>query len=217
MFLPIYSGPTAAVSSWLAGLDDAEPDALQTQLSQSALLKWKRRNVGHRCFTVVRHPVVRAHAAFVEKILIVGEDHDANARGILERNYELAIPAQFPDVNYSPSDHRAAFKEFLKFVKANLTGQTGVGVNAHWATQHRTLQGFAEFALPDVVMREDRLEDDLAVIAAQIGKSTMPQVDDVTDPHAALLADIYDDEIEALTKAAYRRDYETFGFDSYEP
>jgi len=216
MFLPIDSGPTDAVSSWLAGLDEVKPTELMTQLNQSALRKWKRENVGHRCFTVVRHPVARAHAAFVDVVLSADKGHWANVREMLLSKYKLPIPVYYPDAEYDQTKHKLAFKEFLKFIKANLTGQTGVRVNSNWATQQHIIQGFSQFAVPDFIMREDRLEDDLAIIAAQIGKTAMPNINGMTDPHAELLSSIYDDEIEKLTKKAYQRDYETFGFDRYQ-
>jgi hypothetical protein len=77
------------------------------------------------------------------------------------------------------------------------------------------LQGFAEFALPDMILREDRLDEDLAILAAQIGKKTMPQVTDLTDPHKVQLKDIYDDEVETAVRDVYQRDYMTFGFGPY--
>jgi hypothetical protein len=127
----------------------------------------------------------------------------------------LPIPAKYPDPVYTPLEHRAAFLAFLKFVKSNIASQTAIRVDANWATQSQALQGFAEFASPDLILREERLEEDLGIVAAQVGKSTMPKIADVTDPHAALLAEIYDDEIEAAVHDVYQRDYIMFGFGPY--
>ncbi len=214
MFLPIGSGPTAAVANWLAGLDDVAPDELLSQVPQSALRKWKRDRTGHRSFTVVRHPVARAHTAFVDQILNAPEQ-GLNLRDTLRRNYKIPMPAQYPSPEYSLENHRTAFKAFLEFLKANLSGQTGVRVSPFWATQLHVIQGFSEFSIPDVVMRESTLEEDLAVLAAQVGKSTMPALADATDPHAELLRSIYDDDIEKRARAAYLKDYDAFGFGPY--
>jgi len=54
------------------------------------------------------------------------------------------------------------------------------------------LQGMTEVGVPDLVIRESRLEADLAILAAQIGRETMPAVAEVTDPHAGWLDLIYD-------------------------
>mgnify|MGYP000038263005 CR=1 FL=1 len=215
MYLPIKSGPVEAVKAWLAGLDDAGPEDLLARFTQKSLRHWKRQLPGHRCFTVVRHPVARAHAAFCDKILFSGEGGFTEIRANLRQQFKLPIPAKYPDANYNRLEHREAFLAFLKFVKSNLAGQTAIRVDAHWATQSQAVQGFAEFASPDLILREDRLEEDLAIVAAQVGKTTMPKVSDATDPHAALLRDIYDGEIEDAVRDVYQRDYIAFGFAAY--
>jgi len=215
MFMPIKSGPIEVVKDWLAGLDDAEADALQMRFTQKTLRQWKRNNPGHRSFVVVRHPVARAHAAFCDKILQTGEGGFVEIRALLRKHFKLPIPADYPDAEYNRLEHRAAFLEFLKFVKSNLAGQTGIRVDAHWATQAQAVQGFAEFGSPDLILREHRLEEDLAILASQIGKMTMPQVPDVTDPHEGLLRSIYDEEVEAAARSVYQRDYTAFGFGHY--
>jgi LPS sulfotransferase NodH len=215
LYLPIKSGPVAVVIEWLAGLDDARQDDLLGKFTQKSLRQWKRQLPGHRSFTVLRHPVARAHAAFCNKILTTDEGSLTEIRNILRNQFKLPIPAKYPDSAYTSLEHRAAFLAFLKFVKSNIASQTTIRVDAHWATQSQALQGFAEFASPDLILREARLEEDLAILAAQVGKSTMPMIADVTDPHSALLTEIYDDEIEAAVHDVYQRDYITFGFGPY--
>lgn len=215
MYFPIKAGPVAAVMAWLAGLDDAQPADLLKRFTQKSLRQWKRQQLGHRSFTVVRHPVARIHAAFCDKILSTGEGSFTEIRTILRDQLELPIPADYPDETYTASVHRDAFLAFLKFVKSNLGGQTTVRVDPYWATQSQVVQGFAEFAAPDLILREDQLEEGLGIAAAQIGKLTMPKVADMTDPHAALLAEIYDEEVEAMVQDAYQRDYIAFGFGPY--
>jgi len=212
IYLPIRSGPEAAVCTWLASLDDAEPDALVGGFTQKTLRQWKRQHVGHRCFTVVRHPVARAHAAFCDKILSTDEGSFVEIRKALNAQFKLSLPNKMPSADYNRMEHRTAFLGFLKFLKANLSGQTNIRVDAHWASQAQVVQGFSDFAMPDMILREDRLAEDLAILASQIGKTTMPHVPEVTDQHAAQLKDIYDDEVESATRDAYQRDYMTYGF-----
>lgn len=215
LYLPIKSGPVDIVKDWLAGLDDVLPEDLLSRFTQKSMRQWKRGLPGHRSFTVLRHPVARAHAAFCDKILTTQEGSLVEIRNALRNQFKLPIPVEYPHADYDTATHREAFLAFLKFVKANLGGQTAIRVDAHWATQSQALQGFAEFASPDLVLREDRLEEDLAILATQVGKETMPQVPDVTDPHRALLDQIYDGEIERAVKDAYQRDYIAFGFARY--
>lgn len=215
MYLPVRSGPEAAVTAWLAALDDAVTDDIGGGFTQKTLRQWKRQRPGHRCFTVVRHPVARAHATFCDKILSTGEGSFTEIRKALKNQFKLPLPGKMPSADYGRMEHRTAFLGYLKFVKANLAGQTNIRVDAHWASQAQAVQGFAEFAMPDLILREDRLSEDLAILAAQIGKTTMPQVPDETDPHRRQLNDIYDEEVEAAVRDAYQRDYMTFGFGAF--
>lgn len=215
LYLPIRSGPEAAVAEWLAALDDADVGALQSGFSQKSLRDWKRAHIGHRSFTVVRHPVARAHAAFCDKILRTGEGSYVGIRKTLSQKFDLNLPAHGHGDDFSDEDHRRAFLAYLKFVKSNLGGQTAIRVDSHWATQANALHGFADFTTPDLVLREDRLAEDLAILAAQIGKETMPHVAEVTDLYAAKLASIYNTEIEVTVTDVYQRDYDAFGFGPY--
>ena len=214
LYLPIRSGPERAVTEWLAALDGVPRDALQTGFTQKLLRDWNRAHIGHRSFTVVRHPVARAHAAFCDKILMTGKGGYAGIRKSLVQQFKLNLPDTYPATDYTSPAHKEAFLGFLKFVKSNLGGQTATRVDSHWATQANALQGFADFTSPDLVLREERLEDDLAILAAQIGKDVMPEVG-TTDPHADLLASIYDAQVEAAVQDVYQRDYDAFGFGPY--
>jgi len=213
LYLPIRSGPEEAVSRWLSDLDEGA--STRTGFTQKTLRQWKRDRPGHRSFTVLRHPVARAHAAFCDKILTTGPGSYAEIRKTLNRQFELNLPTESPDDGFDRARHRAAFLGFVRFLKANLAGQTAIRVDPHWTSQAQVLQGFAEFVLPDMVLREDRLQDDLAILAAQIGKGTMPALPSETDPNARRLAEIYDAEVEAAVREVYQRDYMSFGFAAY--
>ncbi|WP_040615774.1 nodulation protein NodH [Oceanicola granulosus] len=210
LFLPIKGGPERAVKHWLAALDGAEPQALRGGFTQKSLRQWKRAHPGHRTFTVLRHPVARAHAAFCARILPAGPKGFPEIRKTLRQVFKVPLPGQNPGPDYDAAAHRAAFTGFLTFLKANLGGQTSVRVDAHWASQAEILQGMAGFALPDMILREDSLAPGLAQLAAQIGREA-PEPGD-SDREAARLASIYDGEIEAMVRDVYQRDYMTFGF-----
>jgi hypothetical protein len=161
---------------------------------------------------VLRHPLARAHAAFCDRILPTGPGAFTEIRNNLRRFYKVPIPKDEPGDEYDAARHRAAFLAFMGFLKVNLAGQTGIRVDAAWSSQTAILQGYATLLLPDMILREDRLEEELAILAAQVGKELMPVVPEVTDRHAERLATIYDPELEALARAVYQRDYLSFGF-----
>jgi hypothetical protein len=72
-----------------------------------------------------------------------------------------------------------------------------------------------QFALPDMILREDRLTEDLAYLAAQVGLEQMPTPATNDDPNIIRLATIYDQDVEAAVANVYQRDYLTFGFGTW--
>lgn len=201
LFLPVPGGPEAQVRTWFAALGP-----VLEGFEQKSLRQWKRANPGLRSFTVIRHPLLRAHAAFRRKIV---EAEAPDLRRILINGHlaELQPPGQpFASVE----SERAAFRIFLRYCRLAAGGQTGLRVDPSLASQTATLQGFASLHPPDLVIREDRLAEGLAYLAAETGLPAplVPTVDPAAD---ALLA-IYDDSFEDLAAQAYARDYLNFGF-----
>lgn len=215
MYLPIRSGPEAEVRAWMAALDGVGEEALQTDFSQKSLRQWLRGNEGHRSFTVLRHPVARAHHAFVTRILMTGKGSFPGIRKTLRRVHKLPIPEGAPDGAWGPVEHRAAFLAFLDFVKANLSGQSAVRQDGAWASQAAILHGMGNFALPDFVLRENELAAYLPAIAQQVGYPDAPEPAQAPDEGPVKLAEIYDAEIEAAAQDAYQRDYLVFGFGNW--
>jgi len=170
LYLPIKGGPTLGIETWLAALDDAEGDDLRRQMNQKDLRAWMRTHPGHRKFTVLPHPLDRAHNAFCNKILSTGPDTFKQIRRHLRKNFDLPLPDDLPDPKYSLADHRAAFSGFLDFVKANLSGQTALRVDPHWCTQTQVMQGFGDFVLPDAVIRADEAGTELPALPSSTVK-----------------------------------------------
>ncbi len=215
IYMPIKSGPEAEVEAWMAALDYVAPDALHTKMNQKGLRQWMRSAKGHRSFTVLRHPAARAHAAFCQRILYPGPTCLGEIRRVLRNFHKLPIPGPGPDETYDRRAHYLAFTAFLEFLRANLRGQTSVRVDANWATQSASLQGMAQFCLPDVIIREDEMQMQLGALAQQVGRhGAAPSAAAPPDqPYA--LEDIYDDDIEALVADIYQRDYIMFGWDRW--
>ena len=212
LYMPIKSGPEDAVVRWLAGLDGVKPSELPTKFNQGQLRQWKRDNPGHRSFTVLRHPIARAHTVFCKRILSTGKGSFAEIRQTLRKQFKLPIPGQEPNESYDRATHHAAFVAFLQFLKANLAGQTGIRVDAHWASQAQIIASFADFGSPDFILREDEMTAWLPALAMQLGQSAPNDPGPVAQDEPFTLADIYDAEIEALGSQVYQRDYTTFGF-----
>lgn len=205
LYMPMRGGPVARVTSWLSSLGGLERDFVQKSLRQ-----WKRTYPGHRSFTVVRHPLARAHAVFCSHIL---GSQQQEFRNMLSRQHGVNLPkmgAGYAD----PQAHREGFLAFLRFVKKNLGGQTSVKVDPHWASQTAVLQGFAQFQGPDAVLREDRLAEGLAWLCAEVG-AAMPPLPAPTEAELIPLSALWDEELEIACRDAYGRDYIGFGYGDF--
>ncbi len=209
LFMPIRSGPSAEVEAWLARLGPADQAGVTTGFTQASLRDWMRDHGAHRKFTVLRHPVARAHAAFADMVLC-GQRPDLNDQ--LARHYKIRLPSAD---NLDPKAHLAAFKRFLRFIKVNLNGQTNIRVDPAWASQTAVMTGFAGLLTPDAIIREEDMAEDLAYLCARLGVPFAP-LDPAPVDLIGPLAAIYDDDIEALTQAAYPRDYVNFGFTRWQ-
>ncbi|SMX29829.1 hypothetical protein TRP8649_03968 [Pelagimonas phthalicica] len=215
LYMPIRSGPETAVQQWFCALDGVEPQDLIGKFKQNTLRAWKRERPGHRSFTVIRHPLARAHEAFCTKILTTEKGSFAGIRRTLRRAHNLPIPEGEPDASYTLENHREAFTAYLAWVKANLLGQTAVRVDGHWATQAQCIQGMSEFTLPDMIIREDEMALYLPALAMQVGHPAPAEPASLPTKAPYALAQIYDDQIESLAREAYQRDYLMFGFDNW--
>ncbi|PJI85799.1 sulfotransferase family protein [Yoonia maricola] len=219
MYMPLRSGPDRAVRQWLAAVDDAPTDALIQKFTQKSLRMWQETHQPHRSFAVLRHPLARAHAAFCDRILLDGPRGLPEIRANLIRVHKLKMPDFAPALDdlaaYSDEDHRRAFLGFLTFLKMNLSGQTSIRVDPSWASQLTLLQGMAQFAVPDMVLREEGLDDDLNHLAQQMHVAKPPALGDTTHRWQGRLAEIYDQSLEDAARVAYARDYAAFGFGSW--
>ena len=217
VYLPVRGGPDDRVVTWLNAVDRAAGTSTETKLSQGNLRDWMRSQPGHRRFTVLRHPLERAHHVFCTRILNTGKGGYGGIRATLARRYKLPLPDDPQDASYDKAAHRAAFVAFLQFLKANIAGQTAIRVDPDWATQSKTLEGFAEFAVPDVVIRDTDIAAGLAALAADTGTGPLPDLPAQSADTPYTLSDIYDAEVEKLAHNAYARDYVTFGFSDWRP
>lgn len=215
LYMPLRGGAQHRVAKWLAAVDGVQGSDLLNKMTQKDLRQWKRRNPGHRSFTVLRHPVARAHDAFCRHILPVDKGSYVQLRQTLIRRYDLPLPEGAVGDEYDLVAHRAAFAAFLTFLKGNLAGQTAVRVDAAWCSQSQAIAGFGELCLPDRLIREHDLQAELQELGRAVGLNTVPEVGPAEPDAPFDLADVYDAHIEKLAADAYQRDYMMFGFGAW--
>lgn len=215
LYLPIRGGPEQEVSEWMAALDGVSPAELFQRMNQKHLRQWFSDHPGHRSFTVLRHPLARAHHVFCTRILPDTPEAFSQIRRKLMNRHGLPIPRNGPDKDYDRDTHRAAFGGFLEFVKASLAGQTNLRIDPSWSSQGQVLQGFADFLSPDRILREEEAASELSRLVEKLGVETPPAVPKPAEAGPFSLSEIYDDELESLAREAYARDYATFGFEDW--
>ena len=210
IYMPIRGAGHDPVPEWLRAID---PEGeIETGMTQKDVRRWKRQHPGHRSFTVLRHPLPRAHDAFCRFVLPTDAEAYADLRDVLVSRYGVPLPDEYPGDGYDLKSHRAAFLEFLRFLQGNLGGQTSVRVDNTWASQAAMLHAIGQFVVPDRVVREERLQDVLGELAREVGMDDAPNLPQVKSESPYALADFYDEDIESACEAAYRRDYVMFGF-----
>ncbi|MEJ6404912.1 nodulation protein NodH [Yoonia sp. 2307UL14-13] len=219
LYLPSRAGLDGQIGGWLAALDGKGREDLQKEFSQKTLRKWKETHRGYRSFAVLRHPVVKAHHAFCRHILFDGPQLFPKIRETLRKVHRLPIPKEPIKrrnlKGYDLDAHKTAFLSFAAFLRHNLSAQTAVRIDPSWASQLAVLQGIAQFGLPDLIAREERLQDDLDFVCAQLGRDDPPPFVPAEDVETALLGEIYDDRVEQAIHAAYVKDYFAFGFSAW--
>ncbi len=211
LYMPIRPGQDSALRDWLAKLGSG---GLEESFTQKTLRQWKRARPGHRSFTVVRHPLARAHLAFAT---VLDRPGQAETRDLLRKHYKLPIPPDPKIATMDVDDYRAALLAFLKFLKPNLNGQTSLRVDPIWASQTILVQGFAQFAPPDLIIRDNDIAADLAYLAQTAGIAAPQFIPQAETGVPFALAAVHDAALEAAAHDAYTRDYVNFGYQEWRP
>ncbi|MDZ7905894.1 MAG: nodulation protein NodH, partial [Cypionkella sp.] len=197
LFMPVAGAPWVAVENWLSQLGP-----VTTKFDRKSLRQWKEARPGYRSFTVLRHPLARAHAMFCT---FLSTNLQPELRPYLAKFHYLPLPPQGMPFQ-SDADFRAAFLIFLNFLKRNLAAQTGLKVITQFASQLAVLQGFSALGLPDTILREDDLPRGLARLAQDHGLPDLPYIPDAAPAYPALTR-IYGPDLETAARAAYDKDY----------
>lgn len=207
LFMPIKGGPEARVAEWMA-----QYGAVLKSFDRKALRKWKTAHPGQRSFTVLRHPLARAYAAWCD---LLERDWMPELRPYLRRVHRFELPEKGKGFD-TVEAHRAGFLVFLEFIRYLLDGRTELRTPPQIATLGAAIAGFAEVQSPDMLIRETQLEAGLRHLT-EVADLPFRPLPEAVEPLPYALSELYDEEIETAARAAYWRDYVGFGFGPWSP
>ena len=207
VYMPVKCGPDVQMRKWLQAFGPVENGH-----DRQTLRKWRDANPGQRSFTVLRHPLARAHVAFCD---FVAKEWMPELRPYIKRVHKYNLPPK--GKGYAEAaDYRDGLLVWLDLVRHILAGRTELKLPLHCATQTAILQGFATVQPPDMVLREDRLASGLGYLLGEMGLDC-PPLPPSPEKLPFDLAAIYGPDLEAAVRAAYGRDYTAFGFGDWAP
>ncbi|MFN7003679.1 MAG: nodulation protein NodH, partial [Roseinatronobacter sp.] len=209
VYAPLPGCVERPILDWMAAIDGAGARDLLSDFSAKDWRAWQRVHPTRVAFTVLRHPLARAHQVFVGQIALGSRE---NVRTYIERVHGIAVPTDAASLAaMKPRAHRQMFLGFLQFVHANLNGQTALPVRPVWASQTRLIEGITTQCPLHLLLHENRLPEDLPRIGRDLGRDLPPFAPE-WPKSPIMLESIYDAEIEAAGRKAYAIDYERLGY-----
>lgn len=200
LYMPVKDGGAVPQEGWFEVLGQTGRNHTQNSLRQ-----WKRQHPGHRSFIILRHPLHRAWEAFLH--LLSGAKPEL--RQLMRQVHRVDLPPDDALTDLDDASTIRLFHQFLGFLGRNLNGQTTLPTHPHWASQSAVLAGFSQFVQPDILIRENRLQEDIAYLC-QSANIPDPQLERIEIP--APPAFLSDKELITAAFSAYQRDYVAFGF-----
>jgi hypothetical protein len=168
---------------------------------------------GALVFTFVRDPGRRAYACFNEKIMQTGRNSFVAIRQALERDWGLRpSPADEPP---SLERQRENFAAFLRFVEANLAGDTEIRRDPHWCPQGPMLVQYRQHLKIDVVGKVENFAADMALVLHKAGVRRVPDVQWRPWRHVAApfsFDEVLTPELQSRLYKLYESDYRHLGY-----
>ncbi|MFN4058747.1 MAG: nodulation protein NodH [Roseinatronobacter sp.] len=213
VYAPLNAGHDGDVLGWMAQIDGGSADDLLRDFTPESWADWQRSRPGHAAFTLIRHPLERAHHVFRTQIL---HGNRENVRAFLARVHDVHLPSRDQMAGFDQAAHRAAFAAYLRFCHSSLNGQTSLVVQGAWATQSALLAGIVTQCPLALVLRAEHFAQAVPVLGAMLGRD-LPAFAAPRVVNRLMLDQVYDPEIEALGRLAYAADYQMLGFGDWRP
>ena len=209
-YLSMPGAPDPGVLNWMEQIDGGHP--LQADFTAQGWRAWQRAHPRRSVFTVLHHPLVRAHEVYLRQVV---HGQRANVRAYICRVCTACTcPRKTRWTGMTQAMHRAGFLAFLRFVAANLNGQTAIKVLPAWASQTKVIEGVTGQAPLHHLLHVDELSRDLPGLGRDL-RLDLPGFTPVEQPRRFTLGMIHDPEVAAAGRAAYALDYEALGFEDW--
>lgn len=220
-YFPISNHHNDWTSAWL----NSTQGDLRDGLMGADLNNWFSKNSEKLVITSLEQPVERAYDAFCNLLLFKGVKGINWLRNMMIKHYSMQLPddalrvgANKEDLlksDYTLAIHRLNFKHFLRFLNGNLKGQTRSAIMHEWDLQYKIIDSYKHWGVPQIVISPHLRNEYCEIIESQLGFKTGPEIESIKPKQSIDLAEIYDAEIEALTRVAYGSDYRKFWFQNW--
>jgi hypothetical protein len=134
-------------------------------------------------------------------------------RQMLERHWGLRPPA--PGEPVSVELQRANFAVFLRFVEANLAGDTTIRRDPHWCPQGPMLVAYRQALKIDRVGKVENFAADFALVLHKAGVRRIPDVTQrpwLNPPAPHSFEDVLTPELQRQLDRLYEADYRHLGY-----
>ncbi len=212
VYAPLGAGQDADVLTWMASVDGSAPDDLLRDFSAEAWRTWQADNPGYLAFSLIRHPLERAHHIYRTQVLHGSRE---NVRLWMKRVHDVTLPDKSQIADYGVVEHKAGFAAYLRFIHACLNGQTSIPVQPAWDTQSALLAGIVTQCPLSFVLTAEGFANTLPGMSRILNRP-LPAYAPQRLVNRLTLDSIYDAEIEALGRAAYGVDYLALGFKDWQ-
>lgn len=219
-FGPVPGVPDLGVQKWLT---HHNKHVALNGFTSHRFMEWQHGHPHSTFFSVVRHPVLRAYNAFMNKIFATNTGGYISIRQSLENQFGLLLPQgnirpnqpqkALTDSGYGLEAHKISFKLFLIFVAANLGNETKIRQDGKWQLQTEIIRRYRVLHPEVIVLREETLRKDLLSLEHSLKfPHDSRWQNEREQKYAFEIGDVYDEEIEALASVAYAADYAAYSY-----
>ncbi|MEM9060059.1 MAG: hypothetical protein AAGD13_06315 [Pseudomonadota bacterium] len=175
---------------------------------------------GRAVFTLITHPLVRAHAAFVDETCGPNWSHSTIRRALIRDHGPMPPPRGIQNGRggYTPEQHRRHFLAFLDIIAEVISSDDESAPRPDWVAQARLVDLYEADGDRLRILRHEDFADLAHWLAELTGVAPLPpgQIKGLSQAEAnrmLSLSDILDAEIASRVCDLHPEDYARFGYE----